>query len=618
MELMKQFETQSRQSIWPFLRQFVEQDHVFVRECVFLRDAFKHNGVYLYFADGEVEIVVVDTMVEHNYEVIDEESLDGEQPVWFSESDHRVSPIYTLRQVMKLAHTACQKSRFKVPVIRGLLLTFSNLINYDDMEDYMVHLRVQTIGNLRPQDAPIQLPNSDPAVQEGRDETLTGRQLMKLMEEQFDAQQCELEKVSEEWIPLSAEELDMASILKLKHKLEEVEGQVPATDTDKAWWKDEDDLQMNLFSDDFLAELDAGLTAAQQRREEMERIQNEVEEHEPDINDDWNPFDDDPFNEEPYDEEVVFMKHFDEQIERVQEDLNEQYPGALGNCNIPARVEIRKPTYHPGEDFDKLVGCQEVRKQMEALSMLTRYNQRLQELVPTSKPHQMTLHAIFTGNPGTGKSTLCRLYGSLLREAGALKWGHVVVCDRSTFVGTHWGDEEKMVRSLFQLARGGVLLIDEAYQLMGNDHPNDPGRLVLPLMMNMLADPAWKDLAVVLSGYAEPMDRLIAQTLGLDSRFPNRFHFKDFTSAELEEIARRRIAEHGYHFAQDAWAKFSWYLREAHEQCDEQWSNARFVANWLERIYLCHAQRCETDDIKDPGLLCTLTKEDVCQPIKDL
>ena len=236
------------------------------------------------------------------------------------------------------------------------------------------------------------------------------------------------------------------------------------------------------------------------------------------------------------------------------------------------------------------------------------------ELNPEAKPHELSLHSIFLGRPGTGKTTVCKIMGSLLHQAGMLSRGHVVVANRGTFVGSNWGDEERAVRRVVEMARGGVLMIDEAYLLNG-DNRNDPGRMVLPLLMDILSDERQRDLAIVLCGYTQQMLRLLELNPGLESRFPNRFEFEDFTVDELLDITRCRIADHGYTFTPQAWDDYTQLIAEAHRSRDPQtWGNARFVANQLERIYLCHAQRCISADINDREHLFQLTPADI-QPI---
>ena len=234
---------------------------------------------------------------------------------------------------------------------------------------------------------------------------------------------------------------------------------------------------------------------------------------------------------------------------------------------------------------------------------------------PHWKCHEVSLHAIFFGRPGTGKTTVCKIYGALLRETGSLSKGHVVVCNRSTFLGSNWGDEERAVRQVLEMAKGGVLMIDEAYML-NSSHPNDPGKLILPMLMDILANEQQRDIAIVLCGYKEPLQQLLELNAGLASRFPNRFEFTDFTVDELLEITRRRVEEFKYHFTPKAWMKYKTLLSEAYAVRNvDSWGNARYVANFLEHIYLTHAKRCMRKRHLKVDQCLSLTTADI-QPIE--
>jgi len=281
------------------------------------------------------------------------------------------------------------------------------------------------------------------------------------------------------------------------------------------------------------------------------------------------------------------------------------------NQNLSVKVEILRPIANPREELDKLLGCDEIKQRMDELVSLTSYNKMLRQFCPTAKLHEVSLHSLFLGRPGTGKTTVCKIYGSLLRQAGALSKGHVVVCDRSTFIGTLWGDEERSMRQVLDMAKGGVLMIDEAYLLNGSN-ANDPGRMVIQLLMSVLADETQRDMAVVLCGYKEPMKKLLDLNPGLQSRFPNKFEFKDFTIEELLEITRRRVVEYHYKFTADAWEKYVRMLSSAYQQRDPlSWGNARFIGNQLERIYIQHASRCVKQQPNGKSALLSLTPEDI-------
>ena len=281
------------------------------------------------------------------------------------------------------------------------------------------------------------------------------------------------------------------------------------------------------------------------------------------------------------------------------------------NQGLSVKVNILRPIANPREELDKLVGCEEIKRRIDELVALTKYNSMMRDAFPNSKLHEVSLHSIFFGRPGTGKTTVCKIYGSLLRQAGALSKGHVVVCDRGTFIGTLWGDEERSLRQVLEKAQGGVLMIDEAYLLNSkNDH--DPGKMVIQLLMNILADETQRDIAIVLCGYKDEMKKLLDLNPGLQSRFPNRFEFHDFTVDELLEITQSRVMDYEYQFTDQAWEKYRRLMEHAYQARDPQtWGNARFVANQLDRIYIQHAARCVKQLPDDKSQLRVITADDI-------
>ena len=287
----------------------------------------------------------------------------------------------------------------------------------------------------------------------------------------------------------------------------------------------------------------------------------------------------------------------------------------LGIHEPKAKFQVLPQLKDPKAEMSKLVGCTDIKERIEQLTMLSRYNKVMEKVNPGGKSHEISLHSIFFGKPGTGKTTVCKIMGSLLRRSGALSRGHVVVCSRKDFIGTRWGDEERVVRQAVEKAQGGVLMIDEAYQLVSSN-PWDPGRLVIPLLMDILSDEKQRDIAIVLCGYKDEMKKLIDLNPGLTSRFPNVFEFKDFTVEELLEITRRRVSEYGYEFTKAAWRKYRGIIEDAYQARDANtWGNARFVANLLDKTYLNHAMRCMKKSKLDRHHLCQITPADV-QPIE--
>ena len=340
------------------------------------------------------------------------------------------------------------------------------------------------------------------------------------------------------------------------------------------------------------------------------------------------------------DDQELFMdgdddKEDEEEEETVEEDLETYFEGKetygpfspeyTNLLDIPEkpsvtdqfgekhelRVEMLPLLENPEKELDKMLGCEEIKKQIEKLTALTRYNAQMKKIAPDIPPHKVSLHAVFQGAPGTGKTTLCKIYASMLHKAGALSRGHVVVANRSTFIGTRWGDEEVAVAETLKAAKGGVLMIDEAYQLV-TKHPNDPGRLILQLMMPMLADEQNRDIAVVLCGYKGLIQELLDQNEGLRSRFVNVFDFPEFSVQQLLEISRRRYRQYQYHFTRQAWMRYRDIIRKGYDQRDKKtWGNARFVANLLDEVYIHHAQRITGHNITDRRQFLTITAADI-------
>ena len=336
--------------------------------------------------------------------------------------------------------------------------------------------------------------------------------------------------------------------------------------------------------------------------EEFERLLKEFINHEFEEGGETPKDDDTPENDEPTSEESE---------DDTPEDIVLPDGEIEQNGNISVKVEILRPIANPREELDKLVGCSDIKRRMDELVALTSYNKMMREMFPDNKQHEVSLHSVFLGRPGTGKTTVCKIFGSLLCKAGALSKGHVVVCDRGTFIGTLWGDEERSMRQVLEIAKGGVLMIDEAYLLNGSN-ANDPGKMVIQLLMNVLADETQRDIAIVLCGYKEPMKKLLDLNPGLQSRFPNKFEFPDFTIDELLEITKRRVEDYHYTFTTEAWKKYVSILSAAYQSRDPQtWGNARFIGNQLERIYIQHASRCVKQQSSGKSELLSLTPEDI-------
>ena len=166
---------------------------------------------------------------------------------------------------------------------------------------------------------------------------------------------------------------------------------------------------------------------------------------------------------------------------------------------------------------------------------------------------ERVMHMVFTGNPGTGKTTVARLMGQILNEMGVLSSGHLVECNRESLVGNVVGDTEKRTQDYIKQATGGVLFIDEAYSLM-DKFSNDFGKRVIDTLMPVLMDTKC-NMVVILAGYQDEMKKLLDSNPGLASRFPIKLHFPDYTEAELMQILQLYIDNHRYKMKEKATEK---------------------------------------------------------------
>lgn len=228
--------------------------------------------------------------------------------------------------------------------------------------------------------------------------------------------------------------------------------------------------------------------------------------------------------------------------------------------------------------LNALVGLEGVKKDFAEIADYIKIQQvrRFKGLKPSTVSH----HQVFTGNPGTGKTTLARLLADIYKTLGILSSGHLVETDRSGLVAEYVGQTAVKTGKVIDSAIGGVLFIDEAYTLAGDK--NDFGNEAIATLLKRMEDDRDK-FVVVLAGYGDEMKRFIDSNPGLQSRFSRYIHFDDYSADELAEIFMRQTAESDYILTSDAEAKMRKVVREAVEGKDVNFGNARFVRNLFEK-----------------------------------
>lgn len=236
----------------------------------------------------------------------------------------------------------------------------------------------------------------------------------------------------------------------------------------------------------------------------------------------------------------------------------------------------------PLKALDCLTGLHAVKEKLQAYEKVVKFNKmRLDNNLPANS---LPLHAMFLGSPGTGKTTVAKRMGLMLHRAGVLSKGHVVIKERATLLGPNYSMEESNTLEAIEQAQGGILFIDEAYQLYQPSDPRDPGKFVIEALMTALADESKRDWMLILAGYPDEMKRMFEMNPGFKSRIPesNIYIFDDFSEGELMEIAERYLERNSYSLSPEARLALSKRLAGDYASRGKDFGNARHVLNMIQ------------------------------------
>lgn len=271
-------------------------------------------------------------------------------------------------------------------------------------------------------------------------------------------------------------------------------------------------------------------------------------------------------------------------------------------------TEEKKPDFDElMAQLDSLVGLDDVKKDIKNLMNLVKVRRLRRENGLPIPP--MSLHMVFMGNPGTGKTTVARIISGLYAAIGVLEKGQLIEVDRSGLVAGYVGQTALKTQEVIKSALGGVLFIDEAYSLASGGE-NDFGREAIETILKAMEDHR-DELIVVVAGYDGPMEKFINSNPGLQSRFNKYFYFPDYNGEQLLHIFKGQCKKNGYALTEEAEAEAKAMFEELYENRGENFGNGRDVRNVFEDTVVRQSNRVAALDAPTKDDLMQFLPEDL-------
>jgi type VII secretion ATPase EccA len=262
----------------------------------------------------------------------------------------------------------------------------------------------------------------------------------------------------------------------------------------------------------------------------------------------------------------------------------------------------------PYEELEDLIGLDNVKQEVKSLANFVKLQKQRQE--KGMKTPKMSYHLVFTGSPGTGKTTVARIVARIYKDLGILKTGHTVETDRSGLVAEYVGQTATKTNAIVDSALNGVLFIDEAYALVPENASNDYGQEAISTLLKRMEDDRDK-LVVIIAGYTNEMKRFIDSNPGLQSRFNRYINFPDYSAKELVRIFHMYMKKNQYTISDEADEMLKEQLDYAVEHKDRNFGNARYVRNVFEKSIQMQANRLEGRTNLSDRQLTEITASDI-------
>ena len=295
------------------------------------------------------------------------------------------------------------------------------------------------------------------------------------------------------------------------------------------------------------------------------------------------------------------------EIEKNSNSLNCLFGNTTGSPDQKDYSKKHKPSGKPAfDELEELIGMDSIKKDVKELANFVQMQEKRKKqglkTVPVSR------HLVFTGNPGTGKTTVARIIASIYKEIGVLSKGHMVETDRSSLVASYVGQTAPKTMDKIKEAKGGVLFIDEAYTL-AKDADKDFGQEAIDTLLKAMEDDR-EEFVVIVAGYPDLMKKFINSNPGLESRFNKYIHFPDYNEDELHQIFMSMCDKYQYRIDTDADVVLKDKIQYLVDHKGDNFANARTIRNMFEVIITNQATRLSSGDNSSEDMQ-LITREDI-------